>query len=141
VPIDYDTPGGQVRLLIADVSDPPAQVFTDTQVDAFLALNVDNVRLAAAQALDVIAVNEALVLKVMTTLDVTTDGAKLADALRKQAAELRKQVADQVAADLDEEGGEFDIADLVVDGHTFSERLTHELARSSTTGGFDPEYF
>jgi hypothetical protein len=94
-PIDYTTPTGQVRLLIADVDiDDP--LFSDAQIAGFLAIEADVVKRAAARALDVIAVSEALVSKVMRTQDLTTDGAKLATALRAQAKALRDEAAQEL---------------------------------------------
>lgn len=81
---------GQVRLLISDV-DEGNLLFTDPQVTAFLTLNADNVRRAAAQALDVIAGNEALVSKKIRTQDLATDGPAVAKELRALATELRRQ--------------------------------------------------
>ena len=81
----------QVRLLMADVGD--TQYLTDEQIGQYVAMNMGNVRLAAADALDAIAVSEVLVSKVITTQDLQTDGAKVADALRKQADRLRAQVS------------------------------------------------
>lgn len=80
----------QVRLLISDTN-RDNRVFATSEIGDFLALNSDNVRRAAAQALDAIAANEVMVSKVIRTQDLSTDGAKVADALRKQAAELRRQ--------------------------------------------------
>jgi hypothetical protein len=80
---DVTTDAGKVRLLLNDVADP--WVFNDAEIDAFLALEGDVVKLAAAQAIDVNATNEALASKVIRTQDLTTDGAKLADAMRKHA--------------------------------------------------------
>lgn len=82
-----------VRLLIADTS-AANRMFSLRQIAQFLRLNGDNTRRAAAQALDVMASNEAMVSKVIKTQDLSTDGAKVADALRKQAAELRRQADD-----------------------------------------------
>lgn len=87
--IDYTTDEGQVRLLINDVDD--TRVFTDGEIAAFLAMEDGHVKRAAAQALDTIADNEALVGKAIRTQDLATDGAKVADSLRKRAAELRRQ--------------------------------------------------
>lgn len=127
--IDYTAPLGQVRLLISD-TDETNLVLTDQMVNGFLGLAPNgNVRLAAADALDAIAISEVLVLKVMTTLDVRTDGAALARVLQGRAAQLRQQVADGVDG-----GGDFDIADIVVDKHTARERLIHEVERESSTG-------
>lgn len=84
------TDRGKVRLLLNDV-DQDTAVFTDDEIDAFLALEGDNVKRAAAQAIDTNADDQALASKVLRTQDVTTDGAKVADALRKRAAALRAQ--------------------------------------------------
>lgn len=98
-----------VRLLIADTAtDPADQLFTTEQVEAFLELE-GVVKLAAAQALDVIAVSEVLVSKVIKTQDLSTDGAKVAAELRARAKELRRQVADSEG---DDDGG-FTIVDFI----------------------------
>src|SRR5688500_16470123 len=91
----------QVRPLVNDVGAP--WVFTDEEITAFLALEGDNVKRAAAQAIDTNADNEALASKVLRSQDLTTDGAKTAEALRKRAAALRAQ-AD---ADDDTLGGDY----------------------------------
>lgn len=99
---DRDT----VRLLVADV-DPANQLFTDAQIDSLLTLEGGNVKLAAAQALDAIASSEVLVSKVIRSQDLQTDGAKVADALRKHAAALREQ-----AQSADDEDGLFEVVDF-----------------------------
>lgn len=98
-----------VRLLIADTS-TANRMFSTRQIAQFLRLNSDNTRRAAAQALDVMASNEAMVSKVIKTQDLSTDGAKVAEALRKQAAELRRQ-ADAGEDDGDDSSG-FEIAEF-----------------------------
>lgn len=103
--IDFVTPEGRVRLLANDV-DTDNQVFSEQEIAAFLLLEGGNEKLAAAQAIDTIADNEALTSKVLKSQDVQTDGAKLADSLRKRAAALRQQND----ADLDGVGA-FDIVD------------------------------
>jgi len=97
----------QVRLLIAD-TDPGNRFFSTLQLADFLAMNSDSVRRAAAQALDVWAANEAMVSKKIRTQDLSTDGPAVADALRKSAAELRRQ-ADAGDGDADSVG--FEIAE------------------------------
>ena len=89
---DLGTDAGKVRLIIADNRED-GHVLEDPEVQAFLDLNGGSIRLAAADALDTIATNEALVQKVITLLDLRTDGAKTADALRKHAALLRSLAA------------------------------------------------
>lgn len=91
--LDPATTIGQVRLLIPDV-DEDNLLFTDPQVSGFLTLEGESVRLAAAQALDVIASNEAMISKVIRTQNLQTDGAKLAQALMARATSLRQQAAE-----------------------------------------------
>jgi hypothetical protein len=86
---DVDT----VRLLIVDLLAPPGQLFTDDQLTAFLTLESANIKRAAADALDAIAVSEALISKKITTQDLSTDGPAVAKALRDQAKALRDQAA------------------------------------------------
>ena len=78
----------KVRLLIPDNQQASA-VFSDAEIDAFLAIEGDSVLRATALALETIGSSEALTLKVLTIQDVTTDGAKLLDALRARAKDLR----------------------------------------------------
>lgn len=86
--IDYDAPTGQVRLLISDV-DEANLLLPDEAINGFLGLNDDNVRRAAADALDAIASSEVLVSKKITTQDLATDGPAVAAELRARAAQLR----------------------------------------------------
>ena len=93
---DPNTDQGMVRLLLNDV-DETAQVFTAAEIDAFLTLEGGSVKRAAAQAIDTNASNEALASKVLRTQDLSTDGAKIADAMRKHADRLRAQADDEDA--------------------------------------------
>lgn len=92
-----------VRLLLNDVDEDEA-VFSDAEILMTLTLEGDFVKLAAAQLIDTNADNEALASKVLKTQDLTTDGAKLADALHKRADRLREQHAVEL-----EDEGFFDI--------------------------------
>lgn len=76
-----------IRLLIGDL-DPANQLFTDSQVEAFLRLGGGSAYRGAAEALRVIARSEVLISKKITTQDLSTDGPAVAAELRKQAAEL-----------------------------------------------------
>ena len=92
-----------VRLLIADLDpDEAKRLLTDAQLEQLLTLNGDSVRLAAADALEIIATSEALLSKKITTQDLSTDGPAVAAALLNRAAVLRKQ-----AAETDDTGGDF----------------------------------
>jgi hypothetical protein len=97
----------QVRLLISD-TDSANRFFSTQEIDDFLSMNSSNTRRAAAQALDVMAGNEAMVSKKIRTQDLSTDGPAVAEALRKLAAELRRQ-AD--AGEGDEETSGFEIVE------------------------------
>ena len=108
ITVDPTTDIGMVRLLATDL-DQVSPLFTDPQITAFLTLEANNVRLAAAQALDTIASSEALVSKKIRTQDLQTDGPAVAEELRKRAEALRKQ-----ADTIDPATGEpfaFDIVD------------------------------
>lgn len=99
MPIEYDTDEGKVRLLIAD-TDEDNLIFEDQAIKGFLSIARNrSIKRAAADALDTIATSEALISKVIRTQDLQTDGAKLADALRKHADSLRKQANDDDEAD------------------------------------------
>jgi hypothetical protein len=93
MPVDYTTTVGHVRLLIPDtaVDDDSNYLFSDEQVETLLSLYGDNVKRAAAQAKDIIATDQVLLLKVVRTDDLTVDGAKVATELRLQAKALRDQ--------------------------------------------------
>lgn len=122
---DLDTEVGQLRLIIFDTN-ATTHTFEDGELLAFYALEGSSVKRAAALALETMASNEAMTLKVIKLLDLQTDGAKVADSLLKRAAELRKQAdADDAAAD----GGAFDIAEMVVDDFTFRRRVWNESLR------------
>jgi hypothetical protein len=102
-PPDYTTAVGQVRLLIPDteqLGSVPEYVFSDPQIQAFLALYTNNIKRAAAQAKLVLATSEALINKVIKTDDLSTDGAKLAAELRAQAQMLMSE-ADKDTAEAD----------------------------------------
>ena len=87
--IDYTEPLGQVRLLITDTAEDPAeQLFEDQQIIAFLALRGENVNRAAAKALLVIAASEVLLSKKIRTQDLSTDGPAVSAELRALAAQL-----------------------------------------------------
>jgi hypothetical protein len=93
--IDYTTPLGQVRLLITDTTDDPADwLFTDDQLDAFYTLAGENVNRTAAKALLVIAASEVLISKKIRTQDLSTDGPAVSAELRA----LAKVLTDEAAA-------------------------------------------
>lgn len=88
--IDYDTPVGKVRLLIAD-TDEDNFLLSEGQITAFLSIESSRVKRAAALALEAIATSEVLISKKIRTLDLQTDGPAVAAELRAQAKQLRDQ--------------------------------------------------
>lgn len=99
-------------------------LLSDTDIQTFLDLNDANVRYAAADALETIASNEALVQKKITSLDVSTDGPAVAKALRDHAKNLREQ-----AAFSEDAAGAIDWAEMVFDDFTYREKLSKEGLR------------
>ena len=97
-PPDYDSPVGQLRVLLPDLEqlvDPqfpdadPSYMFEDDQLKVFLALNRGKIKAAAADAVDTLATNEAMVSKKIRTEDLQTDGPAVANAMRLHATVLR----------------------------------------------------
>lgn len=127
VSYDVTVPLGKVRLLSLD-SDPNNPIFQDEEHQAFLDLNDQEVRLAAAQALDVIAGNEMLVQKAIKVLLLQTDGSKGAAAFSAQADKLRQQYYEG----LGDWTGNFDWAEQVFDAFSERERLLAEFARENS---------
>lgn len=106
---DLSTSIGKVRKLIPDRDEVNA-VFQDDEIQDYLTENSDSVRRAAAEALETIATDQTLVLKVIKTLDLSTDGAAMMDALLKRASLLRT-AADRAEA---EDEALFDFAEMGV---------------------------
>jgi hypothetical protein len=124
---DPNTNVGLVRLRIFD-RDNTNQIFDDETIEAvFNNLERTSVKRTAAFLLETIATQQALILKVMKNLELTTDGAKLADSLAKQAASLRSQ-ADIDDAAIDDA---FDWAEQVFDVFGERERLLNEILRNA----------
>lgn len=104
---DMTTDIGKVRLLLMDL-DSTAPIYPlDTQIQAFLDLEM-SVKSAAALAMETLAGNRALVLQVITILDLKTDGFSVCKGLLASAKQLR---------DTDDSGGwaGFDIAEVTDD--------------------------
>ena len=121
---DFSTDVAKVRLLIADLDDAN-QIFNDEAIQAFIDMALDsNLKRAAAQSLMSIAVNEVLVQKRITLLDLKTDGPAEAIQLRLMAKELMKQ------ADDEETTGAFDYAEQINTGWQYEELLYKDALRS-----------
>jgi len=118
---DPTTDEGKVRLLCSDTDDTN-RIFSDAEITAFLSINGGSVLLAAAQAIDAMAVNEVMTLKVIKLLDFTTNGAAVAKALNAKADALRKQVDNEV---------DFDWAEMNLGPFTMREIIRKETLRGA----------
>lgn len=102
------TPTRMVRLLLNDVAgNEHEQVFSDDEVADFLTMEGGSVKRAAAQAIDTNADNELLASKVLSDHQISTNGAAVADSMRKRAAALRAQATDEETKDATEADGYF----------------------------------
>lgn len=84
------------------------------------------VKRAAADAMDIIASSEAMISKKIKILDLQTDGASIADSLRKHAQSLRDEVLNK-----DNQEPCFDIAEQINDGPGYCEKLIKDTMRES----------
>jgi len=90
---DPSTDIGRVRLRVSD-TDTTRRIMDDEEYTAFLAMASGSVTLAAAMALETIAVNEVLCLKVVNLMGaIVTDAASAAKQLLAQAKTLRAEYA------------------------------------------------
>lgn len=104
-------------------------LLSDASLQALRDLEGADDRLAAAQALDIMASSEAIVQKKLKLLggDLETDGPAVARALREHAQRLR----DQVTSGLADPAGQFDVIEQVVDDFSARERVTAEALRGA----------
>lgn len=99
-PPDFTSAVGLVRSLLGDtdainISAGSGEYvwFSDDEITAILGLYADNPKLAAARMLVTIAGSQALLLKKWSADDLSVDGPAIAEALRRQAKDLRDEVA------------------------------------------------
>lgn len=113
-PPDLSSAVGRTRKYIPDLvkledpKDPsaePSYYFSDLELTGFVSEYADpsaeptrwQIKRAAADAIDALANNEALVLKKIKTEDLETDGPATANALRAGARALRERAAQEEA--------------------------------------------
>lgn len=101
------SPVGKVRVLVGDTEpriDPetpatPAEyIFSDVFIESYLEINSGNVRFAAADALDTMATNEAMILKKIRTESLQTDGPAVANSIRLHSDRLRARAKQEEEA-------------------------------------------
>jgi len=100
-------------------------LLSDADLQTILTLEGDSDFMAAAQCLEVIAASQALILKVITSMDIKTDGAALAKSLMERAKSLRDRAA---SADMETDAG-FDWAEQVPNDFAFRERVRNQALR------------
>ncbi len=106
-----------------------ATLLSDTEINTLIAAETDD-RYAAAQALDMIASSQALVLKKMKTLDLDTDGPALAKSLREHAKSLRDQVRQELLDASTQET--FSIAEQINTPAAFREKIWKSWEQQSS---------
>jgi hypothetical protein len=110
---------GKVRLLVPD-RELAYMVFTDEELQEFIDLYPANLWYAAAEAVDTIAASQTMILKVVSRLDVSTDGAAVGRELRQRANRLRETGDDMAGADVSDVStiemllGDFSIREQIV---------------------------
>lgn len=105
-PTNYTTDVGKVRALLGD-TDPQNVVmgvgeylyFGDDEIGAFLTMYGHNVKLASARCLETISMSQALLLKSWSSDDLAVNGDRIAEALRKLAAQLREEALQDEASE------------------------------------------
>ncbi len=122
---DPSTSRGRVRLLATDTKETNP-IFEDAEIDVFLDLNDGEVLLAAAQALDQMAANQAYVLKVISNNGLRTDGAAVARVLSGLATKYRDQYENTIDSDF----CGFDIAEYADNAFQIRELVAKEAFRN-----------
>jgi hypothetical protein len=100
-------------------------LLSDADIQTLLTLEGDSDYMAAAQCLEVIAASQALILKVISAMDITTNGAAVAAALMTRAKSLRERAT---SADMETDAG-FDWAEQVPNDFAFRERVRNQALR------------
>jgi hypothetical protein len=97
-PVNYGTDVGKVRALLGDTEAENVvngvgeyMYFGDDEINAFLTMYGENVKLATARCMETISMSQALLLKSWSSDDLTVNGDKIAESLRKLAAQLREE--------------------------------------------------
>ena len=105
-PVDFNTDVGKVRVLLGDTEAENVEsgigeymYFSDAEINAFLEMYGENVKLAAARAMETIASSQALLLKSWSTDDLAVNGDRIAESLRKIAAQLREEALSEEASE------------------------------------------
>lgn len=124
---DLSTDVGKLRAIFPDM-DQANPIFSDEEIGVFLDLEGD-VRRGCALALERVAADTAMTLRVTTVPGMTVDGARTSDALLKRATQLRDQATDAEARSGE---GLFDIAEFALPPFGDREVLRNAALREGT---------
>lgn len=105
-PVEYDTDIGKVRTLLGDTEAENVVAgvgeylyFGDDEIAAFLTMYGDNVKLATARCMETISMSQALLLKSWSSDDLTVNGDRIAESMRRLAAQLREEALQDEASE------------------------------------------
>lgn len=105
-PVEYDTDIGKVRTLLGDTQAENVVAgvgeylyFGDDEIAAFLTMYGDNVKLATARCMETISMSQALLLKSWSSDDLTVNGDRIAESMRRLAAQLREEALQDEASE------------------------------------------
>lgn len=71
-------------------------LFEDEQIEALLEMCAGNIKLAAADAIDIIGTDVGLQMLVITTDDKSTDGSKMLNSMLARGRQLRNQAKEEI---------------------------------------------
>lgn len=115
---------GKVRMVIPDRTESDA-FWIDEEIESLIIENDNNWRRAAANALEIMASDAAIVDRVIRVQNLSTDGAAVSRALLQRAALLRQQAEQvEIAA-----GDGFDTIEMIVTDFGYRQRLVNEALR------------
>ncbi len=105
-PVNFSSDTGKVRVLLGDTEAENVvggvgdyMYFGDDEIGAFLTMYGENVKLASARAMETIASSQALLLKSWSSDDLSVNGDKIAESLRKLAAQLREEALQEESSE------------------------------------------
>ena len=105
-PVNFSSDTGKVRVLLGDTEAENVvggvgdyMYFGDDEIGAFLTMYGENVKLASARAMETIAGSQALLLKSWSSDDLSVNGDKIAESLRKLAAQLREEALQEESSE------------------------------------------
>jgi len=97
---------GKIRILLGD-TDPQNVTqgvgeyiyFSDVELETFLELYGGNVKLATARCMETIAGSQVLLLKSWSSDDLSVNGDRITDSLRRVAAQLRNEALEEESSE------------------------------------------